>query len=166
MIIQLLGTVFVMSRIIKVSVRVISLSFQFGPPRRRLFWISQKPIQQLLSYQQCGTKVVLFLQLSRRTLHKAAVSGRCDFIKVLLENGEDVDQMDEVARSILRLNVSVFVPFVSEIEKYFSFTRCSALILQFSLTPLHLAAWYGQRGVAELLLKHGANVNAVDRVSW
>ena len=119
-----------------------------------------------MSYQQCAKKVVLFLQLSRRTLHKASISGRCDFVKVLLENGEEVDQMDEVARSILRLNVSVFVPFVSEIEKYFSFTRCSVLILQFSLTPLHLAAWYGQRGVAELLLKHGANVNAVDRVSW
>ena len=77
-----------------------------------------------------------------------------------------MDQIDEVAHSISRLNVSIFVPFVSEIEKYFSFTRCSALILQFNLTPLHLAAWYGQRAVAELLLKHGANVNAVDRVSW
>ena len=74
--------------------------------------------------------------------------------------------MDEVARSILRLNVSVFFLFVSEIERYFSFTLCFALILQFNLTPLHLAAWYGQRAVAELLLKHGANVNAVDRVSW
>ena len=158
MIIQLLDTVFVISRIIKVSV---------SPPRPRLFWISQKPHPTIaVSYQQCAKKVVLFLQLSRRILHKAAISGRCDFVKVLLENGEDVDQMDEVAHSISRLNMSVFVPFVSEIEKYFSFTRCSALILQFSLTPLHLAAWYGQRGVAELLLKHGANVNAVDRVSW
>ena len=68
-----------------------------------------------VSYQQCAKKVVLFLQLSRRTLHKAAISGRCDFVKVLLENGEDVDQMDEVARSILRLNVSVFFLFVSEV---------------------------------------------------
>ena len=39
-------------------------------------------------------------------------------------------------------------------------------ILQFNLTPLHLAAWYGQQAVVELLLQHGANVNAVDRVSW
>lgn len=37
--------------------------------------------------------------------------------------------------------------------------------LQFSLTPLHLAAWYGQESVVKLLLRLGANVNAVDRVS-
>ena len=35
---------------------------------------------------------------------------------------------------------------------------------QFSLTPLHLACWYGQENVARLLLEHGANANAVDRV--
>ncbi|XP_022805988.1 ankyrin-1-like [Stylophora pistillata] len=34
---------------------------------------------------------------------------------------------------------------------------------KFGLTPLHLAAWYGQTAVAELLLMHGANVNAADR---
>ena len=53
-------------------------------------------------------KAVLFLQLSRRTLHKAAISGRCDVVKVLLESGEDVDQTDEVAslQLILRLYVS------------------------------------------------------------
>ena len=56
--------------------------------------------------------------------------------------------------------------FVSEIEKCFNFSRCIALILQFGLTPFHLAAWYGRRDVAELLLERGANVNAVDRVSW
>ena len=37
--------------------------------------------------------------------------------------------------------------------------------LQFLLTPLHLAAWYGRESVVELLLQHGADVNAVDRVS-
>ena len=37
---------------------------------------------------------------------------------------------------------------------------------QFSLTPLHLACWYGQESVVKLLLEHGANVNAEDRVRW
>ena len=37
---------------------------------------------------------------------------------------------------------------------------------QFSLTPLHLACWYGQESVVKLLLECGANVNAEDRVSW
>ena len=38
------------------------------------------------------------------------------------------------------------------------------LFWQFSLTPLHLACWYGQESVVKLLLEHGANVNAEDRV--
>ncbi|KAK2561264.1 Ankyrin-1 [Acropora cervicornis] len=36
---------------------------------------------------------------------------------------------------------------------------------QFSLTPLHLACWYGQEAIAKLLLQHGADVNAADRPS-
>ena len=39
------------------------------------------------------------------------------------------------------------------------------LFFQFSLTPLHLAAWYGQESVVNMLLEHGADVNATDRVS-
>ena len=34
------------------------------------------------------------------------------------------------------------------------------------MTPLHLACWYGQESVVKLSLKHGANVNAEDRVSF
>ena len=39
------------------------------------------------------------------------------------------------------------------------------ICFQFSLTPLHLACWYGQEAVVELLLERGASVNAVDGVS-
>ena len=39
------------------------------------------------------------------------------------------------------------------------------VFLQFLLTPLHLACWYGQESVVKLLLEHGADVNAADRVS-
>ena len=33
------------------------------------------------------------------------------------------------------------------------------------LTPLHLACWYGQESVVKLMLEHGADVNATDKVS-
>ena len=39
------------------------------------------------------------------------------------------------------------------------------VFLQFALTSLHLAVWYGNESVVKLLLQHGADVNAVDRVS-
>ena len=45
-----------------------------------------------------------------------------------------------------------------EVERYF-------LFLQFLLTPLHLACWYGQESIVKLLLEHGADVSARDRVS-
>ena len=37
-------------------------------------------------------------------------------MKVLLEHDEDVDQIDEVARSILLLNVSVFFPLYPKLK--------------------------------------------------
>ena len=41
----------------------------------------------------------------------------------------------------------------------------SSCFPQFSLTPLHLASWYGHESVVKLLLKYGANVNTKDKVS-
>ena len=35
-------------------------------------------------------------QASRGSLHKAAISGRYETVKMLLESGEDVDQRDQV----------------------------------------------------------------------
>ncbi|XP_073236991.1 uncharacterized protein [Porites lutea] len=48
--------------------------------------------------------------------------------------------------------------WIKEIRFYFS-----VFGYQFSLTPLHLACWYGQESVVKLLLERGANVNAEDR---
>ena len=38
----------------------------------------------------------VFLQASKGSLHRAAVSGRHETVKELLESGQDVDQSDEV----------------------------------------------------------------------
>ena len=35
-------------------------------------------------------------QASRGSLHKAAISGQYEMVKMLLESGEDVDQRDQV----------------------------------------------------------------------
>ena len=58
------------------------------------------------------------------------------------------------------LSINSFSPAWGLVDYYFLF-----VFLQFLLTPLHLACWYGQESVVKLLLEHGADVNATDRVS-
>ena len=41
-------------------------------------------------------KEYFFNQASRGLLHKAAISGQYETVKILLESGEDVDQRDQV----------------------------------------------------------------------
>ena len=48
----------------------------------------------LLNY--CLVTRYLFNQASRGPLHKAAISGQYETVKMLLESGEDVDQRDQV----------------------------------------------------------------------
>ena len=55
-------------------------------------------------------------------------------------------------------SINSFPPALGIVHNYF-------LFLQFLLTPLHLACWYGQESVVKLLLENGADVNATDRVS-
>ena len=40
--------------------------------------------------------IKLFCQASRGPLHKAAISGQYEMVKILVESGEDVDQRDQV----------------------------------------------------------------------
>ena len=44
----------------------------------------------------CLVTRYLFNQASRGPLHKAAISGQYETVKMLLESGEDVDQRDQV----------------------------------------------------------------------
>ena len=66
--------------------------------------------------------------------------------------------MAEVMQNWLSLNS--FSPAWGLIDHYFLF-----VFPQFSLTPLHLACWYGREAIVKLLLEHGADVNATDRVN-
>ena len=40
--------------------------------------------------------IKLFKQASRGPLHKAAISGQYEMVKMLLESGDDVNQRDQV----------------------------------------------------------------------
>ena len=57
-------------------------------------------------------------------------------------------------------SLNSFTPAWDLVDHYFLF-----VFLQFLLTPLHLACWYWHESVVKLLLEHGADVNATDRVS-
>ena len=56
-------------------------------------WVATVIIKGFLSFNLVSDK---FLQLSRSALHKAAIKGQHDTVKMLLDGGEDVDKRDEV----------------------------------------------------------------------
>ena len=68
----------------------------------------------------CLVTRYLFNQASRGPLHKAAISGQYETVKMLLESGEDVDQRDQVLVSSSLCNFAKpegGIPKPSESEK-------------------------------------------------
>ena len=62
----------------------------------------------------------LFNQASRAPLHKAAISGQYEMVKMLLESGEDVDQRDQVLvfPSLYKSNAYGFLDSFLALEDY------------------------------------------------
>ena len=80
----------------------------------------------------------------------ACQNGHAQIVKTLIDNGADVNHRSQVG--ILRVS---------------SCTCTMAVFLQGTeLTPLHLASYYNQTDVLELLINHGAHLDAVNNVSF
>ena len=87
-------------------------------------------------------------------LHAAAARGSADVVEVLLAHKADVNAR---VRASKRKESSTFL-VGADLMGYHN----ALLMNQEGMTPLHLAAAGGQTVVAEILLTHGANVNAED----
>jgi len=57
---------------------------------------------------------MFFEQASRTALHKASISGQYETVKILLDDGEDVDQKDQVLFSfhLHKSNVRLLLRFL------------------------------------------------------
>ena len=74
---------------------------------------------------------MFFQQASRSALHKASIRGRYETVKMLLDDGEDVDQRDQVLFSfhiyIDKINVRLLLCFLLLLLLFFFMI---ALLLQ------------------------------------
>ncbi|KAF3850603.1 hypothetical protein F7725_012375 [Dissostichus mawsoni] len=90
-------------------------------------------------------------------LHEAAIKGKIDVCIVLLQHGADPNIRNTDGKSALDLaDPSAKAVLTGEYKKDELLEAASGLV------PLHNACSYGHFEVTELLLKHGACVNAMD----
>lgn len=88
-------------------------------------------------------------------LHLAALNGHTAVARFLIEKGANVDaKIEEDTASVLgKIAVKSFT--------FDSLSMDSRIKTAFGVTPLHLAAYGGHDELVRLLIKKGANVNAV-----
>ncbi|XP_022785716.1 ankyrin-2-like isoform X2 [Stylophora pistillata] len=93
-------------------------------------------------------------KLSRGTLHKAAISGRRDFVELLLENGEDVDQRDEF--NLTPLHLAAWYGKRAVVELLLRHGANVNAVDRFQKTALQKAERNNHRTIVELLLRNNA----------
>ncbi|KAK6638711.1 hypothetical protein RUM43_006978 [Polyplax serrata] len=115
-------------------------------------------------------------------LHEAAAKGKYDIVRLLLKHGADASKKnrdgatpldlvrdgDQEVADLLRGNAALLDAAkkgnVSRVQRLISSDNINCRDAQGrNSTPLHLAAGYNNIEVAELLLEHGADVNAQDK---
>ncbi|XP_022805986.1 serine/threonine-protein phosphatase 6 regulatory ankyrin repeat subunit C-like [Stylophora pistillata] len=94
-------------------------------------------------------------KLSRGTLHKAAINGRCDVIKVLLESGEDVDQTDKF--NLTPLHLAAWYGQRAVVKLLLHHGANVNAVDRFQKTALQKAYRNNHRTIVELLLRNKAS---------
>ncbi|XP_065190484.1 uncharacterized protein LOC135821345 [Sycon ciliatum] len=110
-------------------------------------------------------------------LHVASMMGHAGVVEVLVANGADLGAVDKHQNTSLHLAI-LFAPVdpQEDIAKSELYADVVDMLLSAKaqaspcgvawITPLHLACANGQEYLVEILLKFGANVNALDQELW
>ncbi len=93
-------------------------------------------------------------------LQNAIKDGRLDDVRVLIDNGVNINQ--PFSQGVTPLHTAV----INNQENIVAVLLQAGAVVDAKdattqATPLHLAALYGREGIATLLIQHGANINAV-----
>ncbi|PFX28590.1 Tankyrase-1 [Stylophora pistillata] len=94
-------------------------------------------------------------KLSRRTLHKAAIGGRCDVVQLLLEIGEDVDTMDEF--KLTPLHLAAWYGQRAVVDLLLKHGANVNAVDRFQKTALQKAERNNHRSIVQLLLRNNAS---------
>ena len=98
-----------------------------------------------------------YLQFDSTPLHLAVSCGKTAAVQLLLEAGADKEAKDKVS-SYMRCSYTVYRYIDPQLISYFYY-------VQFNKTPLLIAAKNGLAGIAQILLKAGADKDVKDDVS-
>ncbi|CAL4926677.1 unnamed protein product [Urochloa decumbens] len=91
-------------------------------------------------------------------LHAAALDGKLDTVRYLLDNGADPNKKDEPGEVPLHCAAKYGH---DEVTKLLLSRGASVDVAYFHGTPLHIAAVYGKANVMKILLEHRADPNKV-----
>ncbi|XP_070189192.1 transient receptor potential cation channel subfamily A member 1 homolog isoform X2 [Littorina saxatilis] len=122
-------------------------------------------LEKLLSYPQLKRLINVTDQYDSTPLHIASQQGYLDVVKLLLENGADIDSKNEEEQTPVHLAAKFGrTNIVREIVR-----RDKSVLNdedENSNTALHLSAQFGHNKVAAILLELGADVSARNYNQW
>ncbi|KAG6859830.1 hypothetical protein C0995_003323 [Termitomyces sp. Mi166 len=137
----------------------------------------QKEVVQLLL--KCNADVHEKDEMQQTALYVAAASGQQEIIKMLLEHNADVHEKNEREQTALHIAaagghqdiIKILLEYHGNVHARSNYSNdsivastCTYIVLpdKVQRTALHVAATYGHQDIAKLLIKHGANVHAID----
>jgi len=129
-----------------------------------------RAVEQLIHIGKADVNAVD--QYKRTALMQATSYGHIEVVKCLLQHGAKVNMHDEFGESALSMTLTSYGPETALTIKLVPYTPETARVLVEAgarqepnvdgRTPLHIAAHLGVLPTVELLLNHGADVNATD----
>ena len=171
------GEIEIVKTLISNGARVYAIDNEGRTPLHIVAFNGDKKIAKILISK--GANVNSQDKYGETPLHSAAFNGEIEIVKTLISNGADVNVKNKEGKTPLHIallslekvgNQKTEVSISrSEIVKTLILNGANVMNIVVStehkinlLTPLHIAAFYGDKELVKILISNGANVNAKD----